>query len=341
MMQRIALACIGLLLMASPVSAQSGGPSGGASGPGVGGSTVQSGSQLGRGNITADEFDKLQDAANLSGRLNDKKKTLEDLVKEDTAAATALVAGMPLSCQVAKAIMAAEGPETVNGKTVQTKTYETVCANGMGYFLISRESGTPSGISCFAADTLKAADIAAGRKPGPYCSLAELADVKAMATNVITRAGTPCTVRDYRYLGLNAAAHTEFDEIACNNNSGYILAIALPGSAASVRVSTCRDSALRGLPCKLSDNGGVVITVETFKQALAQRGVACTAADNEVHVFGQENAQKRYVVEFKCHERPQGLVSYIPLADNKAPFEALDCAAASRRGVKCILTTAK
>jgi len=341
-MKRIlVLAGFGLLLTASCAWAQSQGADNNGGQPGVGGSSVTAGS-AGPGNISAGQFDAMQDYANMAKRLSksdkEKGKTVEDLMKEDQAAASVLVTKMPLACQVQKAILAAQGPETVDGKTTQTSTYETVCANGMGYFLISRDVGLPSGLSCFAADTARAIDVAAGRKPAPYCALPEVADIKAMASSVITRAGTPCTVRDYRWVGQNTSLHVEFDEVVCSDNKGYILALALPGSLSPVHVSTCHDSAMRGLPCKLSDNGGAIITKQVFKGALQKHAIACDAGDADIHPFGQETVQKRYVVEFKCVQQPKGLVTYIPLADAKAPFEAIDCAAAAKRGVKCTLT---
>jgi len=311
----------------------------------MGGGTVGSGGQMGSRSMSNEQFNKLQDYADMSRRLTkaDKEngKTVDDLLKEDKDAAIALAKALPLSCQVDKAILAAEGPETVDGKTIQTRTYETVCANGMGYFLTSRESAPPSGISCFAADTASAADRAAGRTPGLSCKLPELADTKAMATAIITRAGQPCTVRDYRWLGDNAAAHLEFDELACSDNTGYILTVALPGSMAAPRFMSCHEANAHGLPCKLSDNGGDPLTPLTFRNALKQRSVACDASDQNVLLHGQETNLKRFVVEFKCSEHPQGLVAYIPLNGVKAPFEVLDCAGAAKRGVKCTLTPAK
>jgi hypothetical protein len=338
-----AAVCFAAILSAVPAIAQTPG-GGGPSGPGVGGSTVQAGGQMGRDVISAEDFNKLQDYADMSKRLNgeqNKGKTVEDLMKEDKEAATQLAGSMTFSCQVEKAILAAQGPETIDGKTIQTKTYETVCANGMGYFLTSRDAAHTSGITCFAADTSRQADQAAGRKPGPVCALPELADPKAMATTIMTRVGTPCTVRDWRWLGQSSASHTEFDEVACTDDRGFILSVALPGSAAPVRVATCRESALRGLPCKLSDNGGEIVTVATFRDALKQRGLACDAGNKDIHLFGQENIQKRFVVEFKCSQHPQGLVTYIPLNGVKAPFEAMDCTTAAKRGVKCALTPPK
>lgn len=343
MRKAYAAACFAAVLATVPVAAQTTGGAG-PSGPGVGGSTVQAGGQMGRDTISAEDFNKLQDYADMSKRLvgeQNKGKTVADLMKEDLDAATKLAAGMTFSCHVEKAVLAAQGPETIDGKTIQTNTYETVCANGMGYFLTARDAAHSSAISCFAADTARQADQAAGRKPGPVCRLPELADPKAMATTIMTRAGTPCTVRDWRWLGQSSAAHTEFDEVACTDDRGFILSVALAGSAAPVRVSTCRESALRGLPCKLSDNGGAIVTVASFRDALKERGLACDAGDKDIHLVGQENVQKRFVVEFKCSQHPKGLVAYIPLNGVKAPFEAMDCTAAAKRGVKCTLTPPK
>ncbi|GAA0566501.1 hypothetical protein [Rhizomicrobium electricum] len=338
MPRMIAIAGLGLLLTATAAAAQTSPVGGGGAGSGPGG-VVAPGTQMGRGNISAEDFNKLQDYVDVSKRLSgdNKGKTVEDLMKEDKAAATALVAAMPFACQVDKAVLAAEGPATVDGKTVQTKTYETVCTNGLGYFLTSRESLPTTALSCLAADAANAADKAAGRKPGPACLQPEVADVKTIATNLMTRIGTPCTARDYRWVGNNSSAHVEFGEVACTDNTGYIVTYALPGSTAPARALSCRESNARGLPCKLSDNGGEALTPQTFRKELKQRAIACDAADNDVRLHGQETNLKRFVVEFKCSQHPQGLVAYLPLNGVKAPFEVVDCAGAAKRGVTCAL----
>ncbi|HEY0282537.1 MAG TPA: hypothetical protein VGC27_07940, partial [Rhizomicrobium sp.] len=232
---------------------------------------------MGTYNLTAEQFNKLQDYADFSNRLSKEDKasgkTLADLLAEDKAAASALAAKMLPSCQVNEAILAAQGAVTVNGKPVNTKTYEAACANGMGYFLVSQDVGDPYAISCFAADATRAADVAAGRTPGAVCQLPSNIDVNAMATSLLNHAGTNCTVSDHRWVGQSSATKTEYNEVVCTDHSGYMLAIALPGSNATVRVSTCHDAAMRGLPCKLSAGGGAVITLQTFRDALEQHKI--------------------------------------------------------------------
>jgi hypothetical protein len=297
-----------------------------------------------QGLMSQDQFNQMQEYADRAKRLSKddkaKGKTLADVLAEDKAIVTTLVTTMPLNCEVVDAIRVAQGPETVNGKTVETKTYETSCANGMGYFLVTQEPEKPYGFSCLAVDATRQADIKAGRKPTTICSLPANLDMKRMGATLLSKAGVTCAIKDYRYIGLNAANHTEFDEFACDDGKGYITIAGLPGAAIPVHVETCNQSALKGLACKLSDNGPlpVALSLKTFRDALAQQKIACDATDQTTRVIGQENAKKRYVVEFQCAQQPKGLIAYIPLAGTAlAPFEAIDCKTAAKRGAICAL----
>jgi len=299
---------------------------------------------MGPNNMTQEDFNKLADYVDVSKRLTKadkaKGKTVADLIAEDKATSIELVKTLPLSCEVTDAVLAAEGPVTVNGKPIDTKTYEVACGNGMGYFLVTQPPEKPYGFSCFAAEATRAADVAQGKPPGAICKLTANADIKTMATTVMSRAGTNCSVRDFRWVGTSTATNTEFTEVACNDNSGYILKSAVPGSTQPVRAINCHDAAMQGLPCKLTNvPGAPVVTVQTFKDALAQYKVPCEATN--VRVVGQETALKRYVVEFQCPQQPKGLVAFIPLNGNTAKFETLDCKAALKKSVTCQLTVAK
>ena len=295
--------------------------------------------------MSQDQFNKLTDYADQARRLTKedkaKGKTLADLLAEDKVAASELAKSMPLTCDVSQAMLIATGPAAVDGKTVNTKTYETACTNGMGYFLVLAEQAKPYGFSCFAADATRIADVAAGRQPGTVCQLPPNANPKAMAGAILGKAGVQCAIKDYRWIGQNSANHTEFDEFSCESGQGFVVIAALPGSQIPVHVDTCNASAGRALPCKLSDNGSLPVTLKTLRDALAQHNVACDATDSTMRVIGQENAKKRYVVEFQCTQQPKGLIAYIPLSGSSAPFETIDCAAAGKHGTKCTLTLAK
>lgn len=297
------------------------------------------------GALTQDQFNKLQDYADQSKRLtkDDKAagKTLEQVLAEDKIAASALAKSMPLSCDVTDAMKIAEGPETVDGKTVQTQTYETVCANGMGYFLISQQPAKPYGFSCFASDATAKADIAAGRKPGATCKLPANADLKLVAGKMLATSGITCNVKDYRWAGQSSSSNIEFDEVACDNGQGYMMIVALPGTTIPVHVETCNQSAKRGLPCKLSDNGDVGPTLKSFRDTLTKNKITCDATDQTTRVIGQVAARKLYVVEFACPQMPSGIVAYIPQEGSKASLEVIDCATAAKRGATCALPANK
>jgi hypothetical protein len=295
--------------------------------------------------MTQEQFNKLQEYADQSKRLtkDDKAagKTLEQVLAEDKAAAAALAKSMPLSCEVTDAMKIAEGPETVDGKTVQTQTYEAVCSNGMGYFLISQQPAKPYGFSCFASDATAKADIAAGRKPGATCKLPANADLKLVAGKMLAASGFACNVKDYRWSGQSSVNNIEFDEVACDNGQGYTMIVALPGATIPVHVETCNQSGKRGLPCKLSDNGSVGPTLDSFRETLAKNKIGCDATDQTTRVIGQIAAKQQYVVECACPQMPKGIVAYIPQAGSKAPLEVVDCTTAAKRGAACALPANK
>jgi hypothetical protein len=209
----------------------------------------------GRG-MTQDEISKLGDYVDQSGRLTKedkaKGKTVADLLADDKAAAVKLAGRLVPACVVADAFLAAMGPATVDGKQVDTKTYEVSCANGMGYFLIAQDPQPPSGFSCFSAEVTHAADIAQHRKPSAVCRIPGSVDTKAMATTVLNRAGTACTVKNLKWLGVSSAAKVEFVELACDSGAGYILKSAVPGSPINPMAIGCKLAAAQGLPCTLT-----------------------------------------------------------------------------------------
>jgi hypothetical protein len=252
-----------------------------------------------------------------------------------------LANSLNLSCVVSDAALVAKGSAASNGQAAATATYEAACGNGMGYFLISRDPGKPYGISCLAAYATDAADRAQGKPADTVCTLPNNADVKAMATTVLSRAGTVCAVRDLKLVGVSTKTNTEYTEIVCNDGAGYVLGVPVPGTGGVLHVETCRNSQIA---CKLSNANPAAsvtstVTKQSLKDALAQNNVSCDASG--MHVVGQEKVLQRYVVEFQCPQQPKGLVAFIPMNGNTAKFEMLDCAAAAKRGVECTLTPVK
>ena len=298
------------------------------------------GNHMGTNSMTQEQFNQLKDYVDQAKRLTKdqrvKGKTEADLKAEDKENAAVLVKNLAVPCEVSDAMLVAQGSATVGGKPVQTRSYETACTNGMGYFLVSQEP-KPYAVSCFAAEAKTKADAAAGMAGGAMCKLPPNADSKAMAAAILSRAGKTCNVTQVGWIGQNASTNTEYNEAVCADGTGYVLASALPGSANPPRVTDCHTSAMQGIICKLAHvEGAPIVTIQTFKDAIAKRGVSCGASN--VRVIGQQNISKRYVAEFQCSEHPEGLIAYIPLEGNSAPFETIDCATAVKRGLKCTLT---
>jgi hypothetical protein len=83
----------------------------------------------------------------------------------------------------------------------------------------------------------------------------------------------------------------------------------------------------------------VPVTLDTFKTALAERGVACKI--EQIRMIGQEDHLKRYVVEYRCTEQA-ARVAFLPLPGNSNPYESIDCSeAAADHQVTCEFAAAK
>jgi hypothetical protein len=258
-----------------------------------------------------------------------------------TADSEELVKALQLSCGVTNAQLVVSGTRKPpsGGKDVETKVYEVACDGNMGYLLETQGADKPIAISCLTAEEARAGDVAKGKPPGFFCKLPENKDVYATVAGMInTRTGTACEVRDLQLFGRSESTQSDYSEVACKDGKGFLLRLPLPGSQAPNLVMTCVDAAKQGIKCKLTDAGPVEapVTTETFKSALAQHGVSCKI--DQLRLIGQEDNRKRYVVEYRCPEQPTGTVAYIPLTGNANPYESIDCAAASARGVLCKLT---
>jgi hypothetical protein len=292
-------------------------------------------------NLTSEDIGKLSDYVENS-KLAKSKGELPGQAKRDPvldkARVEAAVKTLQLSCDVADMAPLGDASTTTDGKTLNTHTYEVACGNGLGYFLVSLDPGLPQAYSCFAAEGARAADAAKGKTDDVACTLPANANANAAATIILTHAGTPCTVNKLSWLGQSNTTGLEYTEMACSDGKGYVLATSIPGTPAQLRVTSCADEAAQGLQCTLTKGAPVanVLTVQTFKDALAQHGVQCEATN--VRVAGQENVKKRYVVEFQCPQKPNGLVAFIPLSGNTNKFETMDCAGAAKVGLACKLT---
>ena len=296
------------------------------------------------GNPLDGEMDrKLQNL--IQSNSNMKKVAPKDQEKEKEVAlpdADAISKELSLGCYVNDIRVVSVGKEDTRQGQVNAKLYEVSCANGMGYFMVSQKPLASSAFSCFSAEGQREAAMAAGQQFADTCQLPDNANLNAMATKVLSKAGTDCKVTKLRWYGQSTVTKSEYTEVACGDGKGYFLATALPGSPMQMGVSSCADAAARGMNCEYtkvaalspgSADADAKPTLDVLKAALAAHGPACTVSN--MRVIGRENVQKRHVVEFKCPEQPKGLVAFIPLGTNTAKFQTLDCADAAKHGIVC------
>jgi hypothetical protein len=251
-----------------------------------------------------------------------------------------LLNALQISCAVSDAHLVVVGTRRPagGGKPVETRVYEVACGGAMGYLLERQGTDKPIGISCLTAEEARAADVAKAKEPGFFCTLPDNKDVYAMITSMIAAGGGgACVVNNLQLFGRSASTMSEYTEIACKDGNGYLLRMALPGSQAATEVTSCAEAAKQGIKCRLTDSGPVEtpVTLDTFKGALAQHGVACNI--EQIRLIGQEDHLKRYVVEYRCADQPKGAVAFIPLQGNANPYETVDCNP-SLRDIECQFT---
>ena len=279
----------------------------------------------------------------------DHQKAADESVPKGVQAARAtaqaqsesLLKALQISCAIDNARLVVAGTRQLKpgAREVDARVYEVACSDGMGYLLQTQGSEQPLATSCLNAEEVRAADVAKGKQPGYFCTLPENRDVYALVSSIVAKGtGASCTVAELRWFGRGSTTHTDYSEVRCQQGTGFLLQFPQPGSTASTTVMTCTEAAQRGLKCHLTDGGPVEepVTLETLKAALVQRGVSCTI--KQFQLVGQEEQRKRYVVAYLCADQAAGMVAFIPLRDNPAPYESMDCAKAAQSGVVCSFT---
>ena len=232
----------------------------------------------------------------------------------------ALVTKNRPSCQITAA--RAIGQTTDRTATV----FEVACQGGPGYnvqtsFPVS--AAKPAQLTpCFAipaASSIK-------------CTLTDDATSTAYITNLVSKMGKPCQLKDRRYVGATGDGETFF-EIACQDGKGYMIEEAANGDVKPA------------IDCAVADNigGGCTLTnsreAETQQAGLYSRlahaaGYACDVsryAPFNVNVPGHE------VVELSCGNRPDGAVAIFP-ASAAEKAQIYDCAHSEIAGYRCSFT---
>jgi hypothetical protein len=156
-----------------------------------------------------------------------------------------------------------------------------------------------------------------------------------------------CAVSDAAYRGQTLDdTGTQIYEAACEKGGGYVIRSPRPGSIGKLEALSCQEAFAQGVPCELSPQPQPTARPEPaadarpalawFKDALAGNGVLCET--RRARIVGRESIKRRYVVEFECVNRAEGLIAFVPAAgDSVNPFESMSCVSAAARGIRCEL----
>jgi hypothetical protein len=246
--------------------------------------------------------------------------------REAKLRAAAMLGVLKVSCTVSEAMYRGSADNDPG-----QRIYEAACEDGMGYLLLLQRT-TLRGVSCLAAGP---------DGPPVKCAMPMNADSRAMAGRVLSRHQIDCRVRDLKWLG-TSAADLDHVEIACENGNGYMMRSPRIGSSGKLEIMGCLEAIKQGLACELSSQAGAAAgrtadsrpSLEWFKEALSRNGVSCLTKRGRI--IGRESIKRRYLVEFECTDRPEGLIAFVPpVGDTANAFESMSCVAAAQRGIRC------
>ena len=224
-------------------------------------------------------------------------------------------------CQVSQARWVTGDP------TKGSDYYELGCAGGKPGFMIevSAADKLVRGLGCAQAQGI------AGGCTFTDVNTAATAE-NATYTKLATAAGMPCTVTQYRALGVDPASKAEVVEIACSNRPASAIAYFPVDAGGKAKFYDCVRATTRGLSCKLStlDKAYPGLT-----QALVSKGkTTCTVSG--ARAIG--TAETSEFIETACSDGLPGWVIEFD-ANSDAVKNTIACTAAKQIGGGCTLPT--
>jgi hypothetical protein len=241
------------------------------------------------------------------------------------AAAPGLVSAGGFDCQVADARFVGEGTDA---KTkAKASLYELACTGNEG-LLVQKSGDSVQAFTCEQAN----APGPDGKPSATRCILPGNADPTAGLAPYIAKAGKACPITKARALG-QSPTNTVF-EVACQDGSGYILAVSSPPRLDKpVSMDPCFAYPPGGnISCTLTDSTSQLAVVDRL---IAKSGKTCTVKDRR-YVGATSSGAVFY--EASCQEGKGYMVETAANGDYK---EAIDCAAADAIAGGCTLTDAR
>ena len=221
------------------------------------------------------------------------------------------------------------GKSTEQGKQTNTKIYELVCQQGLGWMIFAPEGGAPNAFDCMALNTRKPA---AGAKDNGavYCRLPQNENPMQGLQAVAAQAGTNCPVAQGRWMGSSTDNKLDQYEIACSDGNAFVLQVPRAGSTQKLTSVSC-------LSLKPGD-----CTYFTKEKYLAQLTAMAQPANRPCQL-----ADGRYIgrtpsshtfYEVACSDGKSGYV--LETDQNNAYVRAIECGRSGAMGLSCELTSA-
>ena len=208
------------------------------------------------------------------------------------------------------------------GSTADVDIYEVACGEGGGYILETSRNGSapPKTTNCVI--------YAAGG--GIKCSLESEADQMVYVDKLVAASGKPCAIKGRRYVG-STSDGADFYEVACNDNSGFMVKTKANGAFAEQ--IDCLKAAGIGDGCKLTDTRQALTQQNNLYSSLAKKaGFDCDVSKYADFPTADANTE---IVELACGNRPDGGVGFFPAS---GPGRVLDCLRSEAEGYKCTYT---
>ncbi|MFT4091740.1 MAG: hypothetical protein QM645_13480 [Asticcacaulis sp.] len=163
------------------------------------------------------------------------------------------------------------------------------------------------------------------------CTLNSAEQVALSLSAQAKQASATCQVNNARWLGRIAADNTDYYEIGCANEPGFLVATDMTGAFKST--VGCDRAGTLG-PCQYTDSAALEqVAKDGFTATLKAAGQTCTVTD--FNVYGTQTNTNRDLIEFKCAEQTYGLMGFIPNQGSTSQADVFDCYTAAGRNRAC------
>ena len=221
------------------------------------------------------------------------------------------------------------GKNVEGGKTINTKIYELVCQQGMGWMIFSPEGGQLTSFDCLALSERKP-KAGEADKGQVFCRLPQNADPLPGLQPIAAQAGSKCQIAQGRWMGISVDNKLDQYEIACADGGAMVLQVPRVGATQKLSAVSCLD--LKPGDCQYLPKDKYLAQISAIAQP-ANR--PCQVTDGRF--MGKTPAGHSYY-EVACSDEKSG---YVLEADQDNHYvRALDCGRAAGMGLGCELTSA-